>query len=138
MLDPNIYVPLERIYVSFSIKELRRSQVTHKTSSRKTNLSCYNELLSLEGNRRNTICILGDPGCGKTTFLTNLVVDLCKAQSKNSGSIKNNITPMVTTSKQTSKQTLFSDLDCTQFVCFGHYVITVEPYVKSARWSRLP
>ncbi|XP_052242005.1 uncharacterized protein LOC127852175 isoform X21 [Dreissena polymorpha] len=97
MLDPDIDVPLERIYVPPSITELKRGQddrqggsKTDKTSTMESNVNSYKELLHRDGNPFNTIYIQGNPGCGKTTFSTKLVLDWCKAHSENGASTKKN------------------------------------------------
>ncbi|KAH3724785.1 hypothetical protein DPMN_050610 [Dreissena polymorpha] len=62
MLDPDIDVPLERIYVPPSIKELKRGQEgrrggseTDKTSRVTTDVNCYRDLLHSDWNPVNTI-----------------------------------------------------------------------------------
>ncbi|XP_052244949.1 uncharacterized protein LOC127854047 [Dreissena polymorpha] len=129
MLDPDIDVPLERIYVPPSIKELKRGQEdrcggieTDNTSRGKTDVSCYKELLHRDGNQINTIYIQGDPGCGKTTFSTKLVLDWCNAHSENIISTETNIPTMTTSSKETSKETHFSDLDALRDYTFLFFV----------------
>ncbi|XP_052217673.1 uncharacterized protein LOC127835339 isoform X1 [Dreissena polymorpha] len=116
MLDTDIDVPLERIYVTPSITELKRGQKhrngvhdTDQPSPLGTDVSSYNGLLLRHGKPVNTIYIQGNPGCGKTTFSNKLVLDWCKAQSTIVTSKKN--TSSTTTRKQTSKPTAFSDLD---------------------------
>ncbi|KAH3723739.1 hypothetical protein DPMN_049533 [Dreissena polymorpha] len=116
MLDPDIDVPLERIYVPPSIKALKRGQdVIHggsemdKSSTMESDVNCYKELLHRDGNPVNTIYIQGDPGCGKTTFSTKLVLDWCNAHSENDASTKKKRT--VTTRGKASNRTGFSDLD---------------------------
>ncbi|XP_052244487.1 uncharacterized protein LOC127853755 [Dreissena polymorpha] len=116
MLDPDIDVPLERIYVPPSIKELKRGQEdrcggieTDNTSRGENDVSCYKELLHRDGNQNNTMYIQGDPGCGKTTFSTKLVLDWCNAHSENGASTKKK--RKVTTRGKASNRTGFSDLD---------------------------
>ncbi|KAH3724063.1 hypothetical protein DPMN_049865 [Dreissena polymorpha] len=75
MLKTDIDVLLEHIYVSPYIKELRRGNHTDQTSQVGTDVSSYCMLLLREGKPVNTIYILGDPGCGKTTFSTKLVLN---------------------------------------------------------------
>ncbi|KAH3851422.1 uncharacterized protein LOC127874736 [Dreissena polymorpha] len=118
MLDPDIYVPLERIYVPPSIQELKRGQKDRHGGSEmgttlrvKTDVSFYRELLHHDGNPVNTIYIQGDPGCGKTTFLTKLVLDWCKAHSENGASTLEKLTSKATTRGMTSNPTYFSDLE---------------------------
>ncbi|XP_052241974.1 uncharacterized protein LOC127852175 isoform X4 [Dreissena polymorpha] len=127
MLDPDIDVPLERIYVPPSIKELKRGQddrqggsKTDKTSTMKSNVNSYKELLHRDGNPFNTIYIQGNPGCGKTTFATKLVLDWCKAHSENGASTKKIGT--VTSRGKASNQTGFSDLDTLRDYTFLFFV----------------
>ncbi|KAH3723542.1 uncharacterized protein LOC127853471 [Dreissena polymorpha] len=129
MLDPDIDVPLERIYVPPSINELKRGQEdrcggieTDNTSRGEADVSCYKELLHRDGNQINTIYIQGDPGCGKTTFSTKLVLDWCNVHSENIISTKTNIPTMTTSSKETSKETHFSDLDALRDYTFLFFV----------------
>ncbi|KAH3723567.1 hypothetical protein DPMN_049358 [Dreissena polymorpha] len=116
MLDPDIDVSLERIYVPPSIKALKRGQddihggsEMDESSTMKSDVNCYKELLHRDGNPVNTIYIQGDPGCGKTTFLTKLVLDWCNAHSENGASTKKK--RKVTTRGKASNRTGFSDLD---------------------------
>ncbi|KAH3749645.1 hypothetical protein DPMN_184146 [Dreissena polymorpha] len=118
MLDPDIDVPLERIYVPPSIQELKRSRKDRHgggdmdtTLRAEPDVSCYRELLHRDGNPVNTIYIQGDPGCGKTTFSTKLVLDWCKAHSKNGASTLETFTRTATSTCKTSNPTYFSDLD---------------------------
>ncbi|XP_052242851.1 uncharacterized protein LOC127852874 isoform X2 [Dreissena polymorpha] len=127
MLDPDIDVPLERIYVSPSIKELKRGQngrqsgsKTDKTSTMETDVNSYKELLNRDGNQFNTIYIQGDPGCGKTTFSTKLVLDWCKANSENGASTKKK--RKVATRGKASNRTGFSDLDTLRDYTFLFFV----------------
>ncbi|XP_052237704.1 uncharacterized protein LOC127849021 [Dreissena polymorpha] len=129
MLDPDIDVPLERIYVPPSIHELKRGRkdrhggVEMDTTSRAgPDVSCYRELLHRDGNPVNTIYIQGDPGCGKTTFSTKLVLDWCKAHSKNCGSTLETLTGTATTTGKTSHPTYFSDLDTLRDYTFLFFV----------------
>ncbi|KAH3749581.1 hypothetical protein DPMN_184082 [Dreissena polymorpha] len=118
MLDPDIDVPLERIYVPPSIHELKRGRKDRHgggemdtTSRAGPDVSCYRELLHRDGNPVNTIYIQGDPGCGKTTFSTKLVLDWCEAHSKNGASTLETFTGTATSTGKTSNPTYFSDLD---------------------------
>ncbi|KAH3723612.1 hypothetical protein DPMN_049404 [Dreissena polymorpha] len=129
MLDSDIDVPLERIYVPPSIKKLKRGQEdrcggieTDNTSRGENNVSCYKELLHRDGNQNNTMYIQGDPGCGKTTFSTKLVLDWCNAHSENIISTKTIIPRMATSSKETPKQTHFSDVDALRDYTFLFFV----------------
>ncbi|XP_052251305.1 uncharacterized protein LOC127858315 isoform X5 [Dreissena polymorpha] len=127
MLDTDIDVPLERIYVTPSIKELRRVQKdrnglhqTNQSSSFSNDVRTYNGLLLRDGKPVNTIYIQGNPGCGKTTFSNKLVLDWCKAQSTKVASKKD--TSSATTSKQTAKPIAFDDLDTLRDYTFLFFV----------------
>ncbi|KAH3723449.1 hypothetical protein DPMN_049237 [Dreissena polymorpha] len=127
MLDPDIDVPLERIYVPPSIKELKRGHEdrcggieTDNTSREEKDVSCYKELLHRDGNQNNTMYIQGDPGCGKTTFSTKLVLDWCNAHSENGASTKKK--RKVTTRGKASNRTGFSDLDTLRDYTFLFFV----------------
>ncbi|KAH3754061.1 hypothetical protein DPMN_188720 [Dreissena polymorpha] len=129
MLDPDIDVPLERIYVPPSIKELKRGRKDRPgrgemdtTSRAEPDVSCYRELLHRYGDPVNTIYIQGDPGCGKTTFSTKLVLDWCKAHSKNGASCLETLTRTATTTGKTSNPTYFSDLDTLRDYTFLFFV----------------
>ncbi|XP_052251519.1 uncharacterized protein LOC127858418 isoform X2 [Dreissena polymorpha] len=127
MLDTDIDVPLERIYVTPSIKELKRVQkdqnaVHHTVQSTPSSndVSRYNELLLRDRKPVNTIYIQGNPGCGKTTFSNKLVLDWCIAQSTKVTSKKD--TSSATTSKKTPKQKAFDDLDTLRDFTFLFFV----------------
>ncbi|XP_052241977.1 uncharacterized protein LOC127852175 isoform X7 [Dreissena polymorpha] len=127
MLDPDIDVPLERIYVPPSIKVLKRGQddrqggsKTDKTSTMESDVNSYKELLNRDGNPLNTIYIQGDPGCGKTTFSTKLVLDWCKAHSENGASTKER--RKATNRGKASNRTGFSDLDTLRDYTFLFFV----------------
>ncbi|XP_052234887.1 uncharacterized protein LOC127847196 isoform X2 [Dreissena polymorpha] len=129
MLDPGIDVPLERIYVPPSIHELKRGRKDRHgggemdtTSRAEPDVSCYRELLHRDGNPVNTIYIQGNPGCGKTTFSTKLVLDWCKAHSKNGASTLETLTGTATTTGKTSNPTYFSDLDTLRDYTFLFFV----------------
>ncbi|KAH3754082.1 hypothetical protein DPMN_188742 [Dreissena polymorpha] len=129
MLDPDIDVPLERIYVPPSIQELKRGRKDRHgggemdtTSRAEPEVSCYRELLHRYGDPVNTIYIQGDPGCGKTTFSTKLVLDWCKAHSKNGASRLETLTGTATTTGKTSNPTYFSDLDTLRDYTFLFFV----------------
>ncbi|KAH3723536.1 hypothetical protein DPMN_049326 [Dreissena polymorpha] len=117
MLDPDIDVPLERIYVPPSIKALKRGQgdihggsEMDKSLTMESKVNCYKELLHRDGNPVNTIYIQGDPGCGKTTFSTKLVLDWCNAHSENCTNTEKEIAIKASTSEETSQLVPFSDL----------------------------
>ncbi|KAH3737367.1 uncharacterized protein LOC127851361 [Dreissena polymorpha] len=129
MLDPDIDVPLERLYVPPSIQELKRGQKDRHgrseidtTSRVKTDVSFYRELLHYHGNPVNKIYIEGDPGCGKTTFLSKLVLDWCTAHSENGASTLEKLTSKATTRSMKSNPTYFSDLDTLRDYTFLFFV----------------
>ncbi|XP_052242846.1 uncharacterized protein LOC127852873 isoform X3 [Dreissena polymorpha] len=120
MLDPDIDVPLERIYVPPSIKELKRGQddrqggsKTDKTSTMESDVNSYKP---------------GNPGCGKTTFSTKLVLDWCEVHSENGASTKKIGT--VTTRGKASNRTGFNDLDTLRDYTFLFFV-TLRDYSGS-------
>ncbi|KAH3707964.1 uncharacterized protein LOC127858420 [Dreissena polymorpha] len=127
MLDTDIDVPLKRIYVTPSIKELKRVQKdrndvnhTDQSSPFSNDVKSYNGLLLRDGKPVNTIYIQGNPGCGKTTFSNKLVLDWCKAQSTKVTSKKE--ARIATSTTQSSKQTAFDDLDTLRDYTFLFFV----------------
>ncbi|KAH3791801.1 hypothetical protein DPMN_145291 [Dreissena polymorpha] len=85
-------------------------------------LSCYKDLLHRDGNHVNTIYIQGNPGCGKTTFSTKIVLDWREAHSETIASAKKEITKSASTSEGTSKPTHFGDLDTLREYTFLFFV----------------
>ncbi|XP_052244933.1 uncharacterized protein LOC127854041 isoform X2 [Dreissena polymorpha] len=129
MLDPDIDVPLERIYVPPSIKALKRGQgdihggsEMDKSLTMESKVNCYKELLHRDGNPVNTIYIQGDPGCGKTTFSTKLVLDWCNAHSENCTNSEKEIAIKASTNEETSQLVPFSDLGTLRDYAFLFFV----------------
>ncbi len=84
--DPNLRVELEAVYVSLRTNEQRARDEAHKTAAL---IREERESLTVMevAAQKNQLVIVGDPGSGKSTFLSHLAVRFAEAWDKGQESI---------------------------------------------------